>query len=244
VRYSIERLDYPGFRGATHVRAAVAREIAFSRPAADGGTYALAATRQPRGRGQWMGEPVATSGPLRHLTWLDAVALILGIVIGSGVFVAPALVARSSSSAAELLTAWVLGGLLCLCGALSYAELATAYPHAGGEYLYLTRAFGRALGFFFVWSRLTVIQTGAIAAAAYIFGDYASQLAPLGPHSAMLYALAAAAALTATNAVGVRFGKWAQNVLTSAKLLGIVAITVVGLCWPLPAVRLPARRPT
>lgn len=171
----------------------------------------------------------SASGPARQLTWLDAVAITVGIVIGSFIFVSPAWVAANTGTPGRMLAAWGLGGLLCLCGALCYAELATAYPHSGGEYLYLTRAFGRPVGFFFVWSRTMVIQTGAIAAAAYVFGDYMNRLRPLGDSGPLIYALAAAAALTVTNALGVQAGRWTQNVLTAAKVLGIVAIIAVGL---------------
>ncbi len=172
--------------------------------------------------------------PVRHLSWIDAVAVVMGIVIGSGIFMAPAMVAMFTDNATQMLTAWVLGGLLCLCGALCYAELAAMHPHAGGEYVYLTQAFGKPMGFFFVWARTTVIQTGSIAAAAYIFGVYAAKLLPIGPASPLLYALSATAILTALNAVGLRTEKWTQNLLTAAKLLGIAAIVAVAF-WAAPA---------
>jgi APA family basic amino acid/polyamine antiporter len=169
------------------------------------------------------------SAPGRELSWLDAVAVVLGIVIGSGVFAAPQAVAQNTHGAGSMLLAWLAGGTLCLCGALCYAELATTYPHSGGEYVYLSRAYGRPMGFFFVWSRITVVQTGVIAAAAYIFGQYAQELVPLGSSGPMLYALAATAILTAMNLLGLHAGRWTQNLLTIAKVLGIVAIVVVGL---------------
>jgi APA family basic amino acid/polyamine antiporter len=174
-----------------------------------------------------IGEQVSVPG--RELSWLDAVSVVLGIVIGSGVFVAPAVVAENARGAGTMLLAWVAGGALCLCGALCYAELATTYPHSGGEYVYLSRAYGRPMGFFFVWSRMAVVQTGVIAAAAYIFGQYAQQLLPLGPSAPLLYALAATVILTAMNALGLHSGRWTQNLLTVAKVLGILAIAVVGL---------------
>ena len=168
------------------------------------------------------------AAPVRDLSWVDAVAVVMGIVIGSGIFITPALVAGNTTGLGTMLAAWLGGGILCFCGALSYAELATAYPHSGGEYVYLSRAYGKAVGFFFVWSRMTVIQTGSIAAAAYIFGRYANRLLPLGPSGPLLYALGAAVVLTGMNAVGLRAGKWTQNLLTVTKVLGIVAIILVG----------------
>ncbi len=173
------------------------------------------------------GEQVSTPG--RELSWVDAAAIVLGIVIGSGIFITPANVAANTSSSAMMVLAWVGGGLLCLCGALSYAELATTYPHSGGEYIFLSRAYGKAMGFFFVWSRMMVIQTGSIAATAYIFGRYANYLLPLGSSAPLIYALAATICLTVMNAIGLRAGKWTQNLLTIAKVLGILAIIGVGL---------------
>jgi len=158
----------------------------------------------------------------------------MGIVIGSGIFMAPAMVAMFTDNATQMLTAWAIGGLLCLCGALCYAELSTMHPHAGGEYVYLTRAFGKPVGFFFVWARTMVIQTGSIAAAAYIFGVYAAKLLPIGSASPLLYALSAATILTVLNAVGLRTEKWTQNLLTAAKLLGVAAIVAVAF-WAAPA---------
>ncbi len=176
--------------------------------------------------------PVGTTAatPQRHLSWFDAVAVVVGIVIGSGVFITPSLVAGATGTPGLMLLAWLAGGFLCLCGALTYAELATAYPHSGGEYVYLTRAFGRPVGFFFAWSRTLVIQTGSIAALAYIFGRYMQELGPLGARGELVYALAAAVALTAAHAAGVHTGKWTQNVLTVAKVLGVLAVVAVGLC--------------
>jgi len=173
--------------------------------------------------------PTKCSGPDRHLSCCDAVLTVLGIVIGSGVFVTPALVAANTATIPRMFLAWALGGFLCLCGALSYAELGAAFPHAGGEYVYLSTAFGRTVGFFFIWARVTVIQTGAIAATAYIFGHYVAEIYPMGPFAPVFLALIATIGLTGVNAVGLKATRWTQNVLTTAKILGITAIVVVGL---------------
>src|SRR5688572_2498095 len=124
---------------------------------------------------------------------------------------------------------WLLGGLLAVIGALCYAELSTTYPHPGGDYHYVFRAFGREVGLLFAWARLTVIQTGSIAILAFVFGDYANELLPLGEHSSSLYAGLAIAGLTVVNATGVRQGKWTQNLLTTAKLLGLLVVFLVGV---------------
>jgi APA family basic amino acid/polyamine antiporter len=130
-----------------------------------------------------------------------------------------------------MLAAWLLGGLFCLAGALTYTELAAAYPRVGGEYVYLDRAFGGAVSFLFVWARMTVIQTGTIAATAYVFGDYMARLVPEARAGPLVWALTATVVLTITNLVGLKTGKWAQNVLTVAKVVGVVAIAVVGLAF-------------
>ena len=114
--------------------------------------------------------------------------VVVGIVIGVGIFRAPSLVAAMTPTPTLMLAAWVLGGLLCFCGALTYAELAAAYPRVGGEYVYLDRAFGGAVSFLFVWARMTVIQTGTIAATAYVFGDYMARLVPVGDAGSLIWA--------------------------------------------------------
>ena len=113
--------------------------------------------------------------PARLLGLRDAVALIVGLVVGSGIFKAPALVAANTANAIEMIGAWVLGGLVSLVGALCYAEMAAAFPSAGGDYHFLRRAFGRHLAFLFAWARLSVITTGSIALLAFVFGDYCAR---------------------------------------------------------------------
>src|ERR671915_512308 len=110
--------------------------------------------------------------PRPALTTLDGIVLIVGLVLGAGIFRAPQLVAAGSPDSTTFLLLWVVGGFVSLIGALCYAELAAAYPSAGGEYHFLTRAFGRRSGFLCAWSRLTVIQTGSIAILSFLVGDY------------------------------------------------------------------------
>jgi len=175
------------------------------------------------------------AAPARTLSVVDAVSLMIGVVIGTGVFKTPSLVAANTGNEAFFLLAWLLGGAISLIGALCYAELATAYPHPGGDYHYLFRAFGRNVAFLFGWARMTVIQPGSIAMLAFVFGDYLSQLLPsfLSPP---LCALLAVFATTAANMMGTRQGAWTQNLLTAAKVIGLAAVFTTGaaLAGPLP----------
>ena len=171
------------------------------------------------------------AAPKPALTFVDAVAITVGIVIGAGIFETPSLVAANVGSGRVALLAWLLGGGMSLVGALCYAELATAYPHPGGNYHYLQRAFGKNLSFLFAWARMTVIQTGSIALLAFVFGDYASQLFRLGDYSPSLYAALAVAILTGLNIIGVKLGKWVQICFTSAEVLGLLLVAGVGLAF-------------
>ncbi|MCG6538110.1 MAG: amino acid permease, partial [Syntrophales bacterium LBB04] len=118
------------------------------------------------------------AAPRQTLSMIDGVALIVGVVVGTGIFKTPSLVAANSGDEGLFLLAWFFGGVISLIGALCYAELATAYPHTGGDYHYLTRAFGLNVAFLFGWARMTVIQPGSIAMLAFAFGDYLSLLLP------------------------------------------------------------------
>jgi APA family basic amino acid/polyamine antiporter len=169
------------------------------------------------------------SVPRPALTVLDGVALIVGVVVGAGIFKTPAMVAANTGGLGAAMGAWLLGGVVSLIGALCYAELATTYPHAGGDYHYLSRAFGRGLAFLFAWARMTVIQTGSIALQAFLIGDYASELLRLGVFSSSIYAGLIILIITGLNVAGLRPGKWTQHVLSGATLLGLLFVTVVGL---------------
>lgn len=175
------------------------------------------------------------AAPQKTLSLLDGVALIIGVVIGTGIFKTPSLIAANTGSEGAFYFAWFLGGVISLIGALCYAELATAYPHAGGDYHYLTRGFGANVAFFFGWARMTVIQPGSIALLAFVFGDYFSQLLP-SVLSAPVCAFMVVIALTLTNVLGTHTGAWTQKVLTAAKVIGLFAVCLAGLAFapPLP----------
>jgi len=169
------------------------------------------------------------NAPNKVLSLVDCVAIIVGLVIGAGIFSFPSIVAGVLGQADAVLLVWAAGGVISIIGALCYAELATAYPSAGGEYHFLTRAYGPNMGFMFAWARLTVIQSGSIALFAYIFGDYASQLLPLGPYSSALYAALTVVVFTGLNLTGVRQTKNFQNVLFVATLCGLGVLILAGI---------------
>ena len=159
----------------------------------------------------------------------DAVSLIVGIVIGSTVFKTSGLIFANVPGPWWGLGLWVACGALSLASALCYAELATAYPRLGGEYNYLTRAFGPWAGFLFGWAELTIIQTGSIGALSYVFAEYAIKVFDVPAELTIWFALTAVVGLTALNMVGIRAGKQTQNVLTVAKLVGMGLLVVAGL---------------
>jgi amino acid transporter len=176
--------------------------------------------------------PPAETHPRAVLRLRDAIGLIVGTIVGVGIFRTPSLVAEHAGSTRVALLAWLAGGLVSLLGALCYAELASTYPNTGGDYHYLTRAFGRRLGFLFAWARLSVVQTGAIALLAFVLGDYAAETLRLGPWGSPLCAAVIVAVLTATNIAGVRQGATTQNVLTALEVAGILLIALAGLAAP------------
>ena len=167
--------------------------------------------------------------PKQLLSVADGAFLMVGMVIGVGIFKAPSLVASNTSTALEFILVWVFGGLLSLCGALVYAELAARHPGTGGEYTFLSRGFGSGAAFLFAWSRMTVIQTGAIAAVAFVFGDYASQIASLGERSSGIYAGLSVIALTALNFAGTLQTKTLQKVLETVLIASLLGLAVAGM---------------
>lgn len=162
--------------------------------------------------------------PLQVFNSLSAIAVVVGIVVGIGIFRLPSFVAQNSASELHYIAFWVAGGIISILGALCYAELATQKPDAGGEYHFLTEAFGSMVGFLFSWGRMTVIQTGSITLAAFILGDYASVIFNLGPYSSSIYAGLTVILLTGLNIWGTKPSKNAQNIMTGI----IVAILVIG----------------
>jgi basic amino acid/polyamine antiporter, APA family len=178
-----------------------------------------------------------TARPKPELTLFDSTCLIVGIIIGAGIYVMAPDIAKGVGGPVGLMGIWVLGGLLSLCGALSYAELATAYPEEGGDYVYLSRAYGPWAGFMFGWAQLSVVRPGDIVVMAFAFATYASAIwDPLAAtgfrFSLQLYAVVATVLFTGINIWGVRQGKWTQNTLTTAKAIGLLLVVVAALIAP------------
>ena len=172
------------------------------------------------------------SEPQHLLSPWGAMALIVGIVIGAGIFKTPSMVAGITGDVGWWMVIWLLGALVSLMGALCYAELCTAYPHAGGDYHFLHRAFGRHVSFLYAWARASVINTGSIALLAFVFGDYFSQVWPWGTHGNAYWAFAIVVSLTAINIWGVKASARVQMVLTAFEVLGLVAVVVAGFALP------------
>ncbi len=165
--------------------------------------------------------------PLQVFTTFNAIAVVVGIVVGIGIFRLPPLVAQNVANPLQFVLFWLLGGGVSLVGALCYAELASGFPDAGGEYYFLTRAYGPSVGFLFSWGRMTVIQTGSIALAAFILGDYASLVMNLGPYSSSIYAAITVILLTGLNVWGTGPSKGTQDFMTIAIVLILSALVVL-----------------
>src|SRR6478672_7091279 len=155
----------------------------------------------------------------RTLGFADVVMLTLGTVIGSGIFLVPAVVLRQTGGNLSLsITAWIVGGVLSFLGALTYAELGAAKPDAGGLYTYIRDAFGALPAFLYGWTSFLVIASGSVATLAVAFSSYLSQIVPIGPTGAKLVALLMIALIAAVNIRGTRASASMENVATAAKV--------------------------
>jgi APA family basic amino acid/polyamine antiporter len=172
---------------------------------------------------------ISVAKPLPLLSVPAGASFIIGVVIGIGIFRTPSLVASGVGSETLFVAAWLLGGVIMLVGALCYAELGSAHPDAGGEYHYLTRAYGKPIGVLFAWARGTVIQTGAIAAVSFVYADYASNILPLGTYSAAIHAALAIVVITGVNLIGTPQSSLAQVILTALTIIALLLVVVAGL---------------
>jgi APA family basic amino acid/polyamine antiporter len=164
----------------------------------------------------------------RVLGFTSVIGILVGSVIGSGIFVAPNTIAGLVLSPQLILAVWVVGGLLSFFGALAFAELGAIYPEAGGAYIYLREAYGRPIAFLFGWTLFFVIDSGALATLAVAFSArYLPYFVPLSPMASKVIALVFIIILTGVNVVGVRYGAALQNLLTFFKFGAIVAVSVV-----------------
>lgn len=169
----------------------------------------------------------------RGLGVLDASLIVVGSIVGAGIFLVSHAVAREVRSPAAFLGTWLLGGGIALAGALSNGELGGLYPRSGGEYVYLREAYGPPLGFLSGWTSFWVAFPGSIAALAAGFGaTLASMLGVPGRVAEVALGAAAIVALTAVNVAGLRSGKWTQNVLSGVKLLAFAGLLALGALVP------------
>lgn len=177
--------------------------------------------------------------PARLLSRSGAIAIIIGIVIGAGIFKTPSMIAGITGDIGWMMAVWIGGAVISLAGALCYAELATLYPHAGGEYHFLNKAYGKNIAFLYGWAKAAVINTGSIALLAFVFGDYMTKVLPLGQYSAVIWAISIIVALTLVNLVGIHLSASVQTLLTLFEVAGLAVIIAVGFGWlgsPLPPV--------
>jgi APA family basic amino acid/polyamine antiporter len=183
----------------------------------------------------------------RSLTLLDGALLVMGSMIGSGIFIVSSDIARNVGSAGWLIAVWLISGFITLTAALSYGELSGMFPKAGGQYVYLREAYGKLYGFLYGWAFFAVIQTGTIAAVAVAFGKFAGYLFPsigdsnvlYGPvdlgfisdfkiTAAQLTGIVTIVLLTLINSSGVKSGKWIMFIFTFAKILAMAALIGFG----------------
>ena len=174
------------------------------------------------------------------LSLFDSVTLVAGSMIGSGIFIVSADISRQVGSPAALIAVWLVAGLMTIAGALAYGELAAMMPEAGGQYVYLREAYGGLVAFLFGWTLLLIVQTGTVAAVAVAFARFSGAIFPqirtelwigiggVGLSGERFLAIAVIAFLTWSNLRGLRLGKMIQNLFTSAKLLSLLMISVVG----------------
>ena len=188
-----------------------------------------------------------TAGLVRSLGPVDATMIVMGSMIGSGIFITSAESSRLSGAPGWLLLAWAIAGLLTITGALCCSELATMMPRAGGVYIFLREAYGKSVGFLYGWTLFLVIQTGTIAAVAIAFakflGVFVAAVSPdnylvapisfggyaISLSTEQLVAIGLIALLTWTNTRGLEVGKIVQNTFTFAKTAALVAVVVIGL---------------
>jgi APA family basic amino acid/polyamine antiporter len=202
--------------------------------------------------------PVSDAGFVRGLNLFDSTMIVIGVMIGSGIFIVSADMSRMIGSPGWMLMAWVLTGVLTITAALSYGELAAMMPHAGGMYLYLREAYSPLWGFLYGWTLFAIVQAGTIAAVSVAFARFFSILCPwvseshywvapihlsngyaISLSTAQLVAILVIALLTWTNSRGLQYGKIVQNLFTSAKTVALMGLILAGLLlgWNAAAVK-------
>ncbi len=186
---------------------------------------------------------------VRGLSLFDATTIVVGSMIGSGIFIVSAESARLLGAPGWLLVAWLLAGTMTVCGALCFGELAAMLPRAGGPYVFMTEAYGKPVGFLYGWSQFLIVQSGTIAAVAVAFANFTGILIPqisgtnyiiepivigsyaLSLSNQQMLAIASIALLTFVNTRGLEVGKWIQNTFTLTKTAALLALVVIGLLF-------------
>lgn len=167
----------------------------------------------------------------RELTSFDMSMIAVGAMIGSGIFATPSIIAAALPTPLWILGAWTLGGIATLAGALTFAELGTMMPRAGGVYVFLSEAYGSLTGFLYGWAYLVIANTGSIAGISIVFATYFGHFVPLTPWEINLVAIAGIVIVTTVNVLGVKAGGIFSDVFTVLKLCGILALITVGLTY-------------
>jgi APA family basic amino acid/polyamine antiporter len=167
----------------------------------------------------------------RSLSLFDMTMIAIGSSIGSGIFLTPALIAHQIDSPFWILGLWLVGGIMALCGALTYAELGAMLPRAGGVYGFLTEAYGGLAGFLYGWAYFLVVNTGALGALAIAFSTYFGYFVPLSPNGQLSVAIVGIILVTVINVLGVKAGGVFSDIFTVLKLAGIAILLGAGFVW-------------
>ncbi|MBL8192868.1 MAG: amino acid permease [Blastocatellia bacterium] len=179
---------------------------------------------------------------MKKIGLFDTTMIVMGGIIGSGIFINPYVVARQVNTPTLILSAWAVGGLIALLGAFIYSELASRLPNVGGQYAYLKEAFHPIVAFIYGWTMLLVIQTGGMAAVAMTFARYFIELTNINIKEGII-AVASLAFLTLINCLGLRAGSLLQSILMVLKILAILALILLGLLLSSPSVNNPTNQP-
>jgi len=174
-----------------------------------------------------MPQPDASPELRRELTLLDSTMINVGTMIASAIFIVPATIAMHAQGSALTIMVWVVGGIVSLMGALAIGELGAAMPEAGGQFVYLRKAYGPVWGFLYGWGAFMVINTASIAAIAVAFTQYLGYFFPLNDAEIKIVAMLSTVLLTTLNCFGLKLGAWTQNVFTFLKMAALAGIIVL-----------------
>lgn len=171
----------------------------------------------------------ATNELKRDLGFWDSIALVIGSVVGVGIFRTPSVVCGYLSDPGWVLAAWLVGGVIAFLGTLCYSELASSFPETGGSYVYLKYGYGDWAGFLFGWSEFALMRAASIASVSYAFGEYFSNLVTSPAGTEKIFAMAAIGVLTGINIAGLHYGKWLQNVVSLGKGFALTGLILLGV---------------